>query len=236
MTVPPNHRPSLDAGSPLGLHSGRHWTGASEAECSARMKKVWQKLAVLGVFGGILIVALAAALIGARPESISIRFVGLRDTPWPDGQHPLFVITNPLPYRVTWTMLAPEFELASGWTMTQAPKVSTGGRARDLAFGGETLLPGASFEIYGIAPTNVPYRYPVLWGLHPADALLRPKWKRVADEWCERIGVRPLFLRHGILRTPVIAGKSPNEGGAANQSQPVGAWTNATSAAAGSGH
>jgi len=29
----PNQRPTLDAGSPLGLHSGRHWLGASEAEC-----------------------------------------------------------------------------------------------------------------------------------------------------------------------------------------------------------
>ena len=199
------------------------------------MKTVRQKFAVLGIVSGVLILALAAVLVGARPESISVRFVDLRDTAWPDGQRPLFVITNPLPYRVTWTMLAPEFKFASGWTTTQAPKLSAGWSAHDLTFGGETLLPGASFEIYGIAPTNVPYRYPVLWGLHPADALLRPKWKRVVDEWCERIGIRPLFLPHGILRTAVIAAKSPNKGGAANRSQPVGARTNGTSAAAGSG-
>jgi hypothetical protein len=96
---------------------------------------------------------------------------------------------------------------------------------------------GASFEIYGIAPTNTPYRYPILWGLHPADARLRPKWKQFVDEWCERVGVRPLFLPYGIQRTPVIAAKSPNmnQGGAANQSQPGRAPTNRTSLAAGFG-
>ncbi len=176
---------------------------------------------LLGLTTGVLILALAAVLVGTRPKSISIDFMGMRETTWPDGQRPLFVIRNPLSYRITWTMLAPEFELASGWTTTPAPQVATGGRTRDLRFGGETLLPGASFEIYGIAPTNVPYRYPVLWGLHPADAILRPKWKRVADDWCERVGLRPLFLPHGMRRTPVIPPKSPNQGGAANRSHVV---------------
>lgn len=190
---------------------------------------------MLVIGSGALLLAVSAIWVSARPKTISIEFVGLRDTPWPDGQRPLFVITNPLPYRVTWTMLAPEFELASGWTTTQPPKASEGGRVHDLRFGGETLLPGASFEIYGIAPTNAPYRYPVLWGMHPADALLRPKWKRIADEWCERIGVRPLFLPHGIQRTAIIAAaKSPNQAGPANRSQPVGSETNRASGAAGS--
>jgi hypothetical protein len=31
--TPPNPRPALDAGSPLGLHSGRLWLGASERAC-----------------------------------------------------------------------------------------------------------------------------------------------------------------------------------------------------------
>ena len=115
------------------------------------------------------------------------------------------------------------------------PQVSIGGNARDLRFGGETLAPGAGFEIYGIAPTNVPYRYPVLWGLHPADALLRPRWKRVADEWCERAGLRPPFMPYGVQRTPVVPAKSPNQRGAANRSQPVGSEINHTSSAAGSG-
>src|SRR5438094_10348569 len=75
-----------------------------------RMRSARQNLAVLGLIGGALVLALAAILVGTRPKSVSIRLMGLRDTPWPDGKHPLFVITNPLPYRVTWTMLAPEFE------------------------------------------------------------------------------------------------------------------------------
>ena len=31
----PASYPALDAGSPLGLHSGSHWCGGGEAECSA---------------------------------------------------------------------------------------------------------------------------------------------------------------------------------------------------------
>lgn len=198
------------------------------------MKSSRRNFIIAGVVLGVLITLLGAALIGQRPR-FSVLYLGLRQTPWPDGPRPLFVITNPLPCRITWTMLAPEFHLASGWTTTQFPKVAVGGRAQAIRFGGETLAAGASFEIYGIAPTNVAYRYPVLWGLHPADALRRPKWKRVADECCERVGFRPLFLPYGIRRTPVIEPKSPNQAGAANRSQPAGSQTNRASAAAGSG-
>jgi hypothetical protein len=166
----------------------------------------------LGIVFGLLIFALGLVfLAGRNPQSISIIYMGMRDTPWPDGPRPLFVLTNPLPYRITWTMLAPEFELPTGWTTTASPKVR---------FGGETLEPGARFEIYGIAATNVAYRYPVLWGLHPADALERPKWKRVADEWCERVGIRPFFLPNGVRRSPVIPPKSPNKITGANAGGP----------------
>jgi hypothetical protein len=199
------------------------------------MKPVPQTLLALGAPGGVLVLMIVVIFLGGRPKSISIQYLGMRDTPWPDGQRPLFLITNPTPYRLTWTMLAPEFELASGWTRTQSPKVSVGGVVRDLEFGGETLLPGVGFEIYGIAPTNVPYRFPVLWGLHPADALLRPRWKRVADEWFEHAGLRPPFLPYGVQTTPVIPAKSPDRGGAANRSWPAGSESNRTSATAGSG-
>src|SRR5205085_321790 len=59
--------------------------------------------------------------------------------------------------------------------------------------------------------TNVAYRYPVLWGLHPADALSRPKWKRVVDGWFERATLRPPLLPHGIECSPVIPAHQPNE-------------------------
>lgn len=156
-----------------------------------------------GIVCGLLIFALGVIFFAGRTSrSVSIISMGMRDTPWPDGPRPLFVISNAMPFRITWTMLAPEFELPSGWTSAAQPKVR---------FGGETLEPGASFEIYGIAATKVAYRYPVLWGVHPADALQRPKWKRVADDWCERLGVRPLFLPNGVLRSPVIPPNSPNK-------------------------
>jgi hypothetical protein len=199
---------------------------APRSTLGERMKHARQTVAVLGALGGFLVLMIAVILVGGRPKSISIQYLGLRDTPWPDGPRPLFLITNPTPYRITWSMLAPEFQLASGWTTTQTPKVSIGGKARDLKFGGETLPPGASFEIYGIAPTNAPYRCPVLWGLHPADALLRPKWKQLVDKWCERVRVRPLFLPYGVQRTPVVPAKSPNQGGAKANRQPVGSETN----------
>ena len=99
-------------------------------------------------------------------------------------------------------MLAPEFRDGSGWTTVQIPRIR---------FGGETLAPHTSFEIYGIPATNVAYRYPVLWGLHPADALSRPKWKRVVDGWFERATLRPPLLPHGIERSPVIPAHQPNE-------------------------
>jgi hypothetical protein len=83
------------------------------------MKHARKTVAVLGVLGGVLVSLVALLSAGGRPKSISILYLGMRDTPWPDGPHPLFVITNPTPYRLTWTMLAPEFELASGWTTTQ---------------------------------------------------------------------------------------------------------------------
>ena len=156
---------------------------------------------MLGIVLGLLMFAISAVLLGTgHPRGFSIAYLGMRQTTWPDGPRPLFVISNAMPFRVTWTMLAPEFELPYGWTSTAPPKVR---------FGGETLEPGASFEIYGIAATNVAYRYPVLWGVHPADALKRPKWKRVADDWCERLGIRPLFLPYGVPRSPVIPPNSP---------------------------
>ena len=141
------------------------------------------------------------SLQGTRRNAIAIIYKGTYPTAWPGDPRPLFVITNQSAYRIAWTMLAPEFRDGSGWTTVQIPSVR---------FGGETLAPHTSFEIYGIPATNVAYRYPVLWGLHPADALSRPKWKRVVDEWFGRAKLRPPLLPHGIERSPIIPPHQPN--------------------------
>src|SRR5438034_5633103 len=194
------------------------------------MTSVGRNLKIIGIVSGLLIFALVAVLITRGPRGVSVIYIGMRPTPV--GPRPLFVITNPLPCRITWTMLAPEFQLASGWTTSRFPKVVLGGQASEVRFGGETLQAGTAFEIYGIAPTNVASRYPVLWGLHPADALAQPKWKKVADDWCERIGLRPWFLPHGIERSPVVPPQLSNQAGEANGSQPIRSETNSTSLAA----
>lgn len=40
MFISPNHRAPLDAASPLCLHFGRHWRGASEDRCSATISRI----------------------------------------------------------------------------------------------------------------------------------------------------------------------------------------------------
>jgi hypothetical protein len=168
-----------------------------------------RNLKMIGIVSGLFILVLGAVLMLSHPQRVSMIYLGMRDTPY--GSRPLFLITNPLPCRITWTIPGPEFQLSSGWTTKDFGTVIIAGRARAVRFGGETLEAKGSYEIYGIFPTNVAYRYALLWGLHPADALHRPKWKRVADDWCEWIGVRPIFLPHGISRSAVIPPKSPND-------------------------
>src|SRR5216117_1631206 len=117
------------------------------------MTSARRNLNLVGIVFGLLILVLIAVVVGRRPRGVSIIYMGMRGTPY--GARPLLVITNPLPYRITWTASGPEFRLASGWTSSQLPKVR---------FGGETLGAGAAFEIYGIRLANVAYRYSVLWG------------------------------------------------------------------------
>jgi hypothetical protein len=91
---------------------------------------------------------------------------------------------------------------ASGWTWANIPKVH---------FGGQPLDPKTGFTFYGLAATNLDYRIVVLWGLNPAEARARPKWHRAVDGWCERIGIRPIFLPYGIIRSPVVPARSPKK-------------------------
>ncbi len=169
-----------------------------------------RNLKLVGIISGLLILFLIAVVNVKRPRRISVIYMGMRATP--GGARPLFVITNPLPYRITWTASGPEFKSASEWTTSHLPNVR---------FGGETLEAGTACEIYGIPHTNVACRYSVLWGLHPQDALARPKWRRVVDDWSERIGLGPWFLPNGVERSPMIPAELPDKGGPANGSHPT---------------
>jgi hypothetical protein len=166
-----------------------------------------RKTAIVAVL--VLVVGGVAVFIsqGNPQKPIGILYEGTFATAWPGAPRPRFVITNQSGYRIAWTVLGPEFREGSGWTTVQIPNVR---------FGGETLAAHASFEIYGIPATNVAYRYAVLWGLQPADALSRPKWKRVVDAWFERARLRPPFLPHGVERGPVIPPQEPNPPAAGN--------------------
>ena len=154
--------------------------------------KIIKAALVLLVIGGAV---LLWSLPGGSHGGIGIIYKGTYPTSWPGDPRPLFIITNRSSYRIAWTMLAPEFLHGQEWTTVPIPTVR---------FGGETLAPHTTLEVYGIPATNVAYRYPVLWGLHPADALSRPKWKQAVDDWFERIRLRSPLLPHGIERSPAI--------------------------------
>lgn len=161
------------------------------------------------IFTVATLLAIALLVWGfRRPPGVAILYLGNRQTPLPDGPRPLFLITNPTSYRITWTMMAPEFHLDSGWTRSSLVAAGPGGKIRPVRFGGEPLEPGGGFQIYGIAPTNVEYRYPLLWGLDPALARARPKWKQAVDGWLDGMGLPPVFLPNGIVRSPVIPAQS----------------------------
>ena len=92
-----------------------------------RMNSIRSNTKLLGIVGGLLIIALGASIYMRRnAESPSITYMGKQETPL--GPRALFEFSNSLPYRINWITLEPEFELKSGWTIAALPTVPGGKR------------------------------------------------------------------------------------------------------------